>query len=108
MEFLSTGRKKQSSRSKTYEIWNYLDFLFWMNSNSKTSCADSNLRPQCEASGTSKDLPRLRPRDEAKTRKSAEWGGGIGGDRKATLAHFGSYVNDVCNVSIKMCGKKRV
>ncbi|GBM69578.1 hypothetical protein AVEN_261644-1 [Araneus ventricosus] len=35
-----------------------------MNSKSKTSCADSNLRPRCEASGTSKDLPRLRPRDE--------------------------------------------
>ncbi|GBM88919.1 hypothetical protein AVEN_66202-1 [Araneus ventricosus] len=36
------------------------------NSKSMTSCADSNLRPRCDASGTSKDLPRLRHRDEAR------------------------------------------
>ncbi|GBN39388.1 hypothetical protein AVEN_130121-1 [Araneus ventricosus] len=36
------------------------------NSKSKTTGADSNLRPRCEASGTTKDLPRLRPRDEAR------------------------------------------
>ncbi|GBO32319.1 hypothetical protein AVEN_135568-1 [Araneus ventricosus] len=36
------------------------------NSKSKTSCADSNLRARCEARGTSKDLTRLRPRDEVR------------------------------------------
>ncbi|GBM89837.1 hypothetical protein AVEN_72136-1 [Araneus ventricosus] len=34
------------------------------NSKYNTSCADSNLEPRCEASGTSKDLPTLRPRVE--------------------------------------------
>ncbi|GBM12000.1 hypothetical protein AVEN_256090-1 [Araneus ventricosus] len=36
------------------------------NSKSKTSCAYSNLRPRCEASGTSKDMSRLRPREKAR------------------------------------------
>ncbi|GBN68357.1 hypothetical protein AVEN_139874-1 [Araneus ventricosus] len=31
------------------------------NSKSKTSSADSNLEPRCEASGTLKDLPTLEP-----------------------------------------------
>ncbi|GBO06250.1 hypothetical protein AVEN_211372-1 [Araneus ventricosus] len=35
-------------------------------------------------------------------RKSAKWWG----DRRATVAHFGAYVNDVRNFSIKMGGKK--
>ncbi|GBL85799.1 hypothetical protein AVEN_63141-1 [Araneus ventricosus] len=47
------------------------------NSKSKTSCADSNLRLRCEASGTSKGLPRLRPRDEAKKSEIHRVGGGI-------------------------------
>ncbi|GBN58012.1 hypothetical protein AVEN_82495-1 [Araneus ventricosus] len=34
-------------------------------------------------------------------RKSAEWG-----DRRATVAHFGAYVNDVRNSSIKMGGER--
>ncbi|GBN56632.1 hypothetical protein AVEN_72805-1 [Araneus ventricosus] len=65
------------------------------NSKCKTSCANSNLRPRCETSGTSKDLPRLSPRDEARkseTRRNR-------GDRRATVAHFGAYVNDVRNSS---------
>ncbi|GBL99799.1 hypothetical protein AVEN_162814-1 [Araneus ventricosus] len=36
------------------------------NSKYNTSCADSNLWPRCEGSGTSKDLPRLGPHDEAR------------------------------------------
>ncbi|GBN87983.1 hypothetical protein AVEN_119657-1 [Araneus ventricosus] len=36
------------------------------NLKSKTSCADSNLKPRYEASGTSKGLPRLGPRDECR------------------------------------------
>ncbi|GBM94165.1 hypothetical protein AVEN_165789-1 [Araneus ventricosus] len=35
------------------------------NSKSNTSCADFNLGPRYDGSGTSKDLPRLGPRDEA-------------------------------------------
>ncbi|GBM74386.1 hypothetical protein AVEN_161280-1 [Araneus ventricosus] len=35
-------------------------------SKSNTSCADSNLGPRLEGSGTSKDLPTLRPRIEGR------------------------------------------
>ncbi|GBM40400.1 hypothetical protein AVEN_106143-1 [Araneus ventricosus] len=34
--------------------------------NSKTQSADSNLRPRCEGSGTTKDLPTLGPRVEGR------------------------------------------
>ncbi|GBM09600.1 hypothetical protein AVEN_29447-1 [Araneus ventricosus] len=71
------------------------------NSKSKTSCADYNLRPRCEAIGTSKDLTRLRPRDKARKSKIRRVG-----DRRATVAHFGAYVNDVRNFLIKMVGGK--
>ncbi|GBO17445.1 hypothetical protein AVEN_172115-1 [Araneus ventricosus] len=57
------------------------------NSKSKTLCADSNLRPILEASG------RLE------NRKSA--------DRRLMVSHFGAYVNDVRNFSIKMGEKKK-
>ncbi|GBM27787.1 hypothetical protein AVEN_269741-1 [Araneus ventricosus] len=75
------------------------------NSKSKTSCADSNLRPRCETSGTSKGLPRLRPRDEARKSEIRRVGGKNRG-RRAMVARFGAYVNDVRNFSIKMDGKK--
>ncbi|GBM20150.1 hypothetical protein AVEN_5678-1 [Araneus ventricosus] len=65
---------------------------------------DSSMRPRCEARGTSKDLPRLGPLDEARKSESRV-GGGIG-DRRVTVAHFGAYVNDVHNFSIKMGGEK--
>ncbi|GBN86166.1 hypothetical protein AVEN_58163-1 [Araneus ventricosus] len=39
------------------------------NSKSNTSCADSNLGPRLEGSGTSKDLPTLRPRVEGRKSK---------------------------------------
>ncbi|GBL77080.1 hypothetical protein AVEN_12725-1 [Araneus ventricosus] len=62
------SRKKQLSRSKTYEIWSK-----WIrsggiqkNSKSKTPSADSNLGPRCEASGRTKDLPTLAPCIEAR------------------------------------------
>ncbi|GBN29938.1 hypothetical protein AVEN_158064-1 [Araneus ventricosus] len=75
------------------------------NSKSKTSCADSNLRPRCEARGTSKGLPRLRPRDEARKLEIRRVGGEYG-DRRSMVAHFGAYVNDMRNFSIKMGGGK--
>ncbi|GBM04991.1 hypothetical protein AVEN_11653-1 [Araneus ventricosus] len=67
------------------------------NSNPKTSRADSNLRLQCEVSGTLKDLPRLRLRDEARNSEIRRVGGGIGR----------AYVNDVRYFSIKMGEEKR-
>ncbi|GBN86806.1 hypothetical protein AVEN_50156-1 [Araneus ventricosus] len=76
------------------------------NSKSKTSYADSNLRPRCEASGTSKALTRLRPRDEARKSEIRRVCGEEWGDRRATVAHFGAYVNDVRDFSIKMGGEK--
>ncbi|GBL87395.1 hypothetical protein AVEN_118341-1 [Araneus ventricosus] len=83
------------------------DFDWWNSNNSKseTSCADSHLRPRCEASGTSNGLPRLRPSDEA--RKSEIHRECVWGDRRAMVAHFGAYLNDERNFSIKMGGKKR-
>ncbi|GBN65167.1 Putative inorganic phosphate cotransporter [Araneus ventricosus] len=78
------------------------------NSKSKTSCVDSNLRPRYEASGTSKHLPRLGPRDEARKSEICRVGeGGIRGNRRATVAHFGADVNDVHNCLIKMGRKNR-
>nr|GBM58475.1 hypothetical protein AVEN_244243-1 [Araneus ventricosus]GBM58528.1 hypothetical protein AVEN_156516-1 [Araneus ventricosus]GBM58535.1 hypothetical protein AVEN_170373-1 [Araneus ventricosus] len=73
------------------------------NSKSNTSCFDSKLRSRCESSGTSKDLPRLRPRDEARKSEIRRVGEGIGGLK----TYFAAYVNDVRNFSIKMGGKKR-
>ncbi|GBM54770.1 hypothetical protein AVEN_259942-1 [Araneus ventricosus] len=45
------------------------NYYEWWNSNQlkiQDLCADSNLRPRCEASGISKDLPTLEPRVEAR------------------------------------------
>ncbi|GBL94290.1 hypothetical protein AVEN_16810-1 [Araneus ventricosus] len=108
MEFLEHGKEKaivkiENLKNLEQKIRN--DGI-QTNSKSKTSCADSNLRTRCEASGTSRDLTRLRPRDEARKSEIRRVGGGMG-DRRATVAHFGAYVNDVCNFSIKMGGKKR-
>ncbi|GBL75590.1 hypothetical protein AVEN_154920-1 [Araneus ventricosus] len=58
-------------------------------------------------SGASKDMPTLRPRDEARKSKIRRVDG-EGGNRRATVAHFGAYVNDVRNYFlIKIGGKKR-
>ncbi|GBN54755.1 hypothetical protein AVEN_169142-1 [Araneus ventricosus] len=48
------------------------------NLNSKTQCADSNLRPRCKVSGKTKDLPTLTPRVEARN----EIRNPSGGERK--------------------------
>ncbi|GBM94166.1 hypothetical protein AVEN_165790-1 [Araneus ventricosus] len=107
MEFLEHGKEKaivkiENLRNLEQPIRN--DGI-QTNSKSKTSCADSNLRSRCEASGASKDLTRLRPRDEARKSENRRVGGGIG-DRRATVAHSGAYVNDVRNFSVKMDGGK--
>ncbi|GBO02288.1 hypothetical protein AVEN_53144-1 [Araneus ventricosus] len=69
--------------------------------------ADSNLRPRCEASSTSNGLPTLEPRIEARKSKIRLVGRRNREDRRATVAHFGAYVNDMHNFSIKMAEDPR-
>ncbi|GBO08463.1 hypothetical protein AVEN_60840-1 [Araneus ventricosus] len=59
--------KNLSLRSKTYEIWSKSIGSGGIpkNSKSKTPSADSDLRPRCEGSGKTKDLPTLGSRVEA-------------------------------------------
>ncbi|GBN94426.1 hypothetical protein AVEN_182006-1 [Araneus ventricosus] len=68
MEFLEHGKEKAIVRFKIWWKLAYRNGKSGIPTNSKSniSCADSNLGPQCEGSGTSKDLPRLGPRDEAR------------------------------------------
>ncbi|GBM25489.1 hypothetical protein AVEN_62247-1 [Araneus ventricosus] len=65
MEFLEHGKEKAIVKAEKPMKFRTKDSTRW-NSNSKTSCADSILRPRCAASGTSKNLPRLRPRDDSR------------------------------------------
>ncbi|GBN84093.1 hypothetical protein AVEN_237010-1 [Araneus ventricosus] len=84
------------------------------NLKSKTQSSDSNLRPRCEGSGKTKDLPTLAPRIEAKnqTRNPSR---GRKGVRWQEFCHFesclrtnfGTSVNTSPNVSTKMGRKKR-
>ncbi|GBM49773.1 hypothetical protein AVEN_60503-1 [Araneus ventricosus] len=78
MKFLEHGKEK--AIVKVENIWNLEQMIrndgIKANSKSKTSCADSNLRSRCEASGTLKDLPSLRPRDEARKSEIHRVGGG--------------------------------
>ncbi|GBN99222.1 hypothetical protein AVEN_6569-1 [Araneus ventricosus] len=69
-------------RSKNYEIWSK-----WIgsggipkNTKYRTPSADSNLRPRCEGSRRTKDLPTLEPRVEAgnETGNPPCGGGGVG------------------------------
>ncbi|GBN04437.1 hypothetical protein AVEN_230457-1 [Araneus ventricosus] len=76
MEFLEHGKEKaivkvENLRNLEQIIRNY---GIQTNSKSETSCVDSNLRPRCEASGTSKDLTRLSLATRLENQKSAEWG----------------------------------
>ncbi|GBM61643.1 hypothetical protein AVEN_64405-1 [Araneus ventricosus] len=108
MEFGEHGKEKAIVNVEN--LWNMEQMIrkdgIQTNSKSKTSCSDSNLKPRCEASGTSKDLTKLRRRLE--NRKSAESGGGWRNreDGRVAVAQSGAYVNDVHNFSIKIGGKK--
>ncbi|GBL95626.1 hypothetical protein AVEN_22122-1 [Araneus ventricosus] len=66
MEFLEHGNEKPIVNVETYEIWSKIigNDGIQKNLNSKTQSTDSNLRPQLEGSGTSMDLPTLRPHVE--------------------------------------------
>ncbi|GBM48363.1 hypothetical protein AVEN_37813-1 [Araneus ventricosus] len=88
----------------------------WWNSNElkiQNSIHDSILGPRCEGSGTTKDLPTLEPRVEARKEtqnpcveeEKCEW------DEFCVFepclkTDFGTSVNALPNISIKMCGKK--
>ncbi|GBM24466.1 hypothetical protein AVEN_41111-1 [Araneus ventricosus] len=77
MEFLEHGKEKAivSFKNRRKLAWWNINAGIQTNSKSNTSCADSNLGPGCEGSSTSKDLPRLGPRDEARkseTRREGE------------------------------------
>ncbi|GBL83042.1 hypothetical protein AVEN_165275-1 [Araneus ventricosus] len=80
------------------------------NSKSKTSSADSNLGPRCEAIGTSKDLPTLEPRFEGRNETRNLPCGWIEfcDFEPCPKINFGTYVNALPNFSIKMGGKKQV
>ncbi|GBO06046.1 hypothetical protein AVEN_234013-1 [Araneus ventricosus] len=64
----NTGKKNLSSRSKIGGIQKNL--------NSKTQSTDSYLRPRCEGSGKTKDLPTLAPRVKARNETRNPPGGG--------------------------------
>ncbi|GBM66285.1 hypothetical protein AVEN_239544-1 [Araneus ventricosus] len=114
--FWNTGRKKLSSRSKTYEIWSN-----WIrsggiqkNSKSKTPSADSDLEPRCEASGKTIVLPnwdlvsRLEMKLEIPRVGEEESGWQEVCDSQPCLkTNIGTSVNALPNFSTKMGGKKK-
>ncbi|GBN50066.1 hypothetical protein AVEN_103519-1 [Araneus ventricosus] len=86
MEFLEQGEKRPIVK---VENLSNLDQMirsggFQKNLKSETQSADSCLRPRCEGSGKTKDLPTLAPRVEARnetrnppSRGRGVWVGGI-------------------------------
>ncbi|GBM18168.1 hypothetical protein AVEN_151711-1 [Araneus ventricosus] len=70
------------------------------NSESNTPCADSDLGPRLEDSGTSKDLPTLKPRVEGRNETLNFPGRGrILRLRPLSKTNFGASVNDVPHFS---------
>ncbi|GBM92327.1 hypothetical protein AVEN_136371-1 [Araneus ventricosus] len=67
-EFLEHGKEKLTV--KVENLSNLEQMIrsggIQKNLKSKTQSADSNLRPRCEGSGKTKDLPTLAPRVEAR------------------------------------------
>ncbi|GBO15187.1 hypothetical protein AVEN_72687-1 [Araneus ventricosus] len=68
MEFLKQWKEKAiaSFKNRWKLVQRNGNAEIQMISKSQTSCADSNLGPRLEDSGTSKDLPTLRPRFEGR------------------------------------------
>ncbi|GBO29562.1 hypothetical protein AVEN_100378-1 [Araneus ventricosus] len=86
MEFLEHGKEKPIVKvEKLSDVEPMIrNGGIQKNLKSKTQFADSNLRPRCEDSGKTKDMPTLAPRVEAgnETRnppqgRRAEWLAGI-------------------------------
>ncbi|GBM37395.1 hypothetical protein AVEN_28346-1 [Araneus ventricosus] len=90
MEFLEHGKEKLIIKVETLSNLEQMirNGGIQKNLKSKTQSSDSNLRPRCEGSDKTKDLPTLAPRIEARneTRKSPAWGKrSLGGRNSATL-----------------------
>ncbi|GBM54198.1 hypothetical protein AVEN_11263-1 [Araneus ventricosus] len=84
------------------------------NLKSKTQSADSNLRPQCEGSGKTKDLPTLAPHVQGRneTRDPPSGGRGVWWEKFCEFepcleTNFGTSMNALPNFSIKMDSKKK-
>ncbi|GBO43073.1 hypothetical protein AVEN_176697-1 [Araneus ventricosus] len=80
MEFLEHGKEKLIVK---VENLSHLEQMIrnggiQKNLKSKTQSADSNLRPPCEGSGKTKDLPTLAPRVEARNETQNPQHGGRG------------------------------
>ncbi|GBN47688.1 hypothetical protein AVEN_143005-1 [Araneus ventricosus] len=73
MKFLEHGKEKPIVKVKNQIIRNC---GIQKNLKSNTQSADSTLRPRCEGSGKTEDLPTLAPRVEARneTRNPPAWG----------------------------------
>ncbi|GBN56979.1 hypothetical protein AVEN_51936-1 [Araneus ventricosus] len=81
MEFLEHGKEKPIVQAESLSNLEQMirNGGIQKNLKSKTQSADSNLRPRCEGSGKTKDLPILAPRVEARneTRNPPRGGRGI-------------------------------
>ncbi|GBM22270.1 hypothetical protein AVEN_144647-1 [Araneus ventricosus] len=81
MEFMEHGKEKPIV--KVENLSNLEQMIrnggIQKNLKSKTQSADSNLRPRCESSCKTKDLPTLEPRVEARneTRNPPRGGSGV-------------------------------
>ncbi|GBM94096.1 hypothetical protein AVEN_233417-1 [Araneus ventricosus] len=76
-----------------------------INSKSKTSCADSDLRPDARLAAHQRVCLDWDLATRVENWKSTEWGRNKG-DRTATVTQFGAYSNDVNNFSVQMGGGK--
>ncbi|GBN76406.1 hypothetical protein AVEN_51935-1 [Araneus ventricosus] len=81
MEFLEHGKEKPNVQVENLSNLEQMirNGGIQKNLKSKTQSADSNLRPLCEGSGKTNDLPILAPRVEARneTRNPPRGGRGI-------------------------------
>ncbi|GBM99509.1 hypothetical protein AVEN_1071-1 [Araneus ventricosus] len=93
------------SRIPKFSFWSRYE---WSALKSKTQSADSNLRPRCEGSSKSKDLPTLGPRVEARNEiRNLPCGLVEFCDFEPCLkTNFGTSVNSLLYFSIKMGGNK--
>ncbi|GBO05623.1 hypothetical protein AVEN_38236-1 [Araneus ventricosus] len=80
MEFLEHGKEKPIVKVESMSNLEQMirNSGIQKNLKSKTQSADSNLRPRCEGSGETKDLPALAPRVEAKNKTENPRVGGRG------------------------------
>ncbi|GBM02113.1 hypothetical protein AVEN_190552-1 [Araneus ventricosus] len=116
MEFLEHGKEKPIVKVENLSNLEQMIRIGGIQKNlkSKTQSADSNLRPLCEASGKTKDLPTLAPHVEARneTRNSPDGEEESGwqefSDFEPCLkTNFGTSVNALPYFSNKMGEEKK-